>query len=784
MSKFEEFFNTKFTEEENGLINAICFVVKSSDNRVTEFQKLIISSILNLFGKNAGSNFLALLTHSDTCNPDAVKVMTKEIVQFKKKEENKEAWYWCVSSIKYFENLIKRQDKGKFDDNIEDFISFTNNVVNLPAIDMTLTKKNLYLKKTLNELKKTIKDEYLTILLEKYDLLNISAQNLDAQIKICNEKNEELQKKLNELKKKTDEQNNIQNKINALQKDINVNNTKINQCNNDINYFKSDLESINQSISSLEAVIKKGEEEKNNLNAEKKLAEKKFNEIQDKIKNYQGNNTSNFNIDELKKQLSDQQLKINKLNKNIQSLNSQKEEIQNKINNNINKKSVLYNKIQNSKNEINKIKKEKAEKTNEQMKILKQYDNSAQNYSITLLKEYLDKLQKSKNDKKTIKESYIESYEIKSNERVLRCTSCKKNCHVGCDCKYGLFFFLGVSWWCNHIVSGYCNVCGCYYKIHKREKMKYKHEKKERTKTVGLTEKEIANIDKNIKEIELKIIEEEKLQNKINEHSRKIDAFENAIDSEEKIIWNLEESNRANNDTSNQLSQDIKKNEDTKTEIQKNIEETTQKLQKAEMEKKLNDKEKDLKNTEKKIKENKEKKEIFESNQKNKEKQINLKNIEIQKAKALINSRKTDIKNEQLEKTKVENEIKKLTSAKDDLLNKIKTDFEKEKNRLQGEKDRISKEINVTEKEAIKQIIKMKIITDETKKIQIVDDQVTFNQQLNDILEDNKTFIKNSKSFDSLKTKINTVLKEPEEKILREYGINKDNLINLNYKKA
>ena len=99
--------------------------------------------------------------------------MTKEIEQFKKKEENKEAWYWCVSSIKYFETLIKRQDKGKFDDNIEDFISFTNNVINLPAIDMTLTQKNLYLKKTLNDLKKTIKDEYLTILLEKYNLLNI-----------------------------------------------------------------------------------------------------------------------------------------------------------------------------------------------------------------------------------------------------------------------------------------------------------------------------------------------------------------------------------------------------------------------------------------------------------------------------------------------------------------------------------------------------------------------------------------------------------------------------------
>lgn len=66
LGKFEDFFNTTFTKNENGLINGISFVVKASDNRITEFQKLIISSLLNLFGKNAGDNFLCFFSHSDT----------------------------------------------------------------------------------------------------------------------------------------------------------------------------------------------------------------------------------------------------------------------------------------------------------------------------------------------------------------------------------------------------------------------------------------------------------------------------------------------------------------------------------------------------------------------------------------------------------------------------------------------------------------------------------------------------------------------------------------------
>ena len=745
LSKFEEFFNNKFSEEENGLINAICFVVKASENRVTPFQKLIITSILNLFGKNAGNNFLALLTHSDTCNPDAVKVMTKEIVQFKQKEDNNEKWYWCISSIKYFESLEKRQDKGKYEDNIDDFISFTNKVINLQAIDMTLTKKNLFLKTTLNNLKQTMVKEHLTILLNKYNLLKISETNLNEQISKCDKKNEELQNKINELNKKIAQQNETRNKINSLQAEINSNNNKIQQCNSEINNCQNDLKTITNSISSLETEIQKGENEKNNLNSQKILAENKLNEIQAQIKKSQENKNMNINLNLLEKELMDQKRKIETLNNNIKNLNSKKDEIQKQINSNQNMKNIINKKIQDSKNKIDSIQKEKIYKENEQINIMKQYSNiNNKNYSIEILEEYIKKLEESKNDKKEIEESYIYTYEDECDERVLRCTNCKRNCHVDCSCNYGLFFFLGVSWWCNYIEDSYCNVCNCYYKEHQREKICYRHETRKRKKKVGLTDKEIEKIDKNIKEIRLKIKKEEDLQKKIIQEEKLKNLIQANFDKTSKMIENIKKLNTN--------------------------------------EKNLNDTTKLINDTETKLVEDKNKKEILESNQKTKEKKINEKTTEKQSAQALINSKQQDIDKEKSEEIKLKNEVDLLTKEKNDLLNIIKTDFDSERNRLQQEKDNIDREINDTETETLKHIIKMKIITDEIKKIEIAENSESFDKQLNDIFEDNNTFIQNAENFISLKNRINTILKEPEETLLLKYGINKNNLIKIKQK--
>ena len=144
----------------------------------------------------------------------------------------------------------------------------------------------------------------------------------------------------------------------------------------------------------------------------------------------------------------------------------------------------------------------------------------------------------------------------------------------------------------------------------------------------------------------------------------------------------------------------------------------------------------------------------------------------------MVINKKLEMNKEKLEKLKVEKELQKLNEQKDKLLKKIKTVFNKDKERLQKEYDEIIKDINDIENETIKHIIKMKIITDEIEKIEIAKSFETFDKQLNDILEDNKKFSKNSGSFEPLIKKIKTVLSQPEEKILILYGIDKKSFLN------
>ena len=99
------------------------------------------------------------------------------------------------------------------------------------------------------------------------------------------------------------------------------------------------------------------------------------------------------------------------------------------------------------------------------------------------------------------------------------------------------------------------------------------------------------------------------------------------------------------------------------------------------------------------------------------------------------------------------------------------------------ENRKIEKTIESIEKETIKQIIKMKIISEEISKIEMKNEKTqSFDKQLEEIYKDNEYFIKNSEQFEPLKKKINEKLGENEGKILREFGIKKDDLFNIKTK--
>ena len=57
-AQIKELFHDKIST-----LNAICFVTKSSNNRLTPTQKYILSSILDLFGQDVAEIFIFMLTH-------------------------------------------------------------------------------------------------------------------------------------------------------------------------------------------------------------------------------------------------------------------------------------------------------------------------------------------------------------------------------------------------------------------------------------------------------------------------------------------------------------------------------------------------------------------------------------------------------------------------------------------------------------------------------------------------------------------------------------------------
>ena len=86
-----------FMKEINSL-NAVLFVIKSSDTRLTLHQKYFFSSIFSLFAKDIRQNFLSLITfYNGTDKPSAVTALEqsefKNIISYIQKP-----WYLCFDS--------------------------------------------------------------------------------------------------------------------------------------------------------------------------------------------------------------------------------------------------------------------------------------------------------------------------------------------------------------------------------------------------------------------------------------------------------------------------------------------------------------------------------------------------------------------------------------------------------------------------------------------------------------------------------------------------------------
>lgn len=105
-------------------IDAVCFIVKAPDARLTVSQKYIFSSILSLFGKDIESNICTLITFADGAKPPVLASLSEANLPFKSYfqfnnsalfEENKNLattsmspMFWemgCKSFEKFFDQL-------------------------------------------------------------------------------------------------------------------------------------------------------------------------------------------------------------------------------------------------------------------------------------------------------------------------------------------------------------------------------------------------------------------------------------------------------------------------------------------------------------------------------------------------------------------------------------------------------------------------------------------------------------------------------------------------------
>ena len=372
--------------------------------------------------------------------------------------------------------------------------------------------------------------------------------------------------------------------------------------------------------------------------------------------------------------------------------------------------------------------------------------------------------------------------------KYLRCEKCKKNCCIDCDCKWGLFFFSGRSWWCNKIKkNGECKICDCDYTAHKRDYNYYKHETKIINKEVGLNAEEIKQIDNKISEIRKNIEKEKDLEKNIMARNEQINEYENDIKSKKGEIDKLDKNTNDKKIVENKLLNDISEKEKSKKEIEGIIQQTQDDITKLqnvkdieEMVKKKEEELKELNDKKKKIDENKQQKKNLETEKVTTNSKISEQQNKIYIAENEKNEKEKKLSQEKVKQEAIKNEVNKLQNEKDILFNNIRDTFKKEKERLEIEKNRIETTIEKTEKETIKQVIKMKVITDEISKIEMKNEKTqSFDKQLKEIYEDNKDFIQNSQKFEPLRKEINSKLLEDENKILNEYGIKKEDLINI-----
>lgn len=136
-------------------INAICFVAKSSDTRLTHTQKYIFSSIISIFGNDIAENFVPMITFADKKKPiiidallDKDSLFRKSIYDYIKYDEN---WYFKFNNSSVFSGAKDIEDEIHWDRAIENFKKFIFKLNTLRAKSLINTKEVLEIREKMEK---------------------------------------------------------------------------------------------------------------------------------------------------------------------------------------------------------------------------------------------------------------------------------------------------------------------------------------------------------------------------------------------------------------------------------------------------------------------------------------------------------------------------------------------------------------------------------------------------------------------------------------------------------
>ncbi len=153
---FEEISNT--FKNKIDIINAICFVAKSSGNRLSSREEYIYNKVLNLFGNDIKENFVFMLTFCDANKPSIIKSLEsdkslfKDVIPFIRKP-----YYYKFNNSAIFTDNIENEDDDEdfgmiqmfWKLGMDNFEKFLNRIKVMNSKSLRLTKEVLKKRKQL-----------------------------------------------------------------------------------------------------------------------------------------------------------------------------------------------------------------------------------------------------------------------------------------------------------------------------------------------------------------------------------------------------------------------------------------------------------------------------------------------------------------------------------------------------------------------------------------------------------------------------------------------------------